>query len=169
MALTWISLPDVWNLQDVQAVLTVLISLLSAFDVFVFACVSWQIATWRVVKERQVSLSSLLTVSTLGEAVDIVRLLKLKILSFQHMPILAQCFVVVLLTAVACLSGPIARYSTRLSHNVILADVPGYLATNKHDSMAYANVQWSAIEHSLNNAGFPLDQLLDFVPDPESN
>jgi hypothetical protein len=168
MAISWISLPAAWTLQDVQAVLNVAVSVLSALGIFVVSRWCWRVAVAKIVKTNHVSLQSLLSISTIGEAVEILLLLKSKIISIPYLKILVQCVVVVCLTATAMLSGPIARYSTRRGHGLFIQDVPGLLAT-RLDSLAYANVEWNQTEASLIRAAFPLDQLLDFLPDNSKN
>jgi hypothetical protein len=165
MAKSWIALRVGWKLEDVQAALNVVISILSTMGIFVFARFCWHGPAARVGRNQNVRLSSLLSLSTPGEVFDVFMLLKFKLLSSPYLRLFAQSVAVITLSTTAVLSGPIARYSTRHGHTVIPTEVPGSLATNQFNSIAYANVEWDQIKTSLNRAGFPTNQLLDFLPD----
>ena len=164
MAKSWIALRAGWNLEDVQAALNVIVSFLSTMGIFVFARFCWHGTAARVGRSKNVRLSSLLSISTPGEVLDILLLLKFKLLSSPYLNLFAQCVVVITLSTTAVLSGLITRYSTRHGYKVTRTEVPGPLATNKFNSLTYANVEWNQIETSLNRAGFPTNQLLDFLP-----
>ena len=127
MNLRWISLPAAWKLQDVQATLNVIVSVLSAFCILVFARVCWQTATAHVAKNRKVPIAALLSVNTVGDVIDVCRLLGFEILSSYYLRILAQCLVVTALTVAAFLSGPIARFSTSRGHRIVIQNVHGLL------------------------------------------
>ncbi len=169
MTVLWISLPAFWDLQDVQAALNVVVTVLSAFCVFVFARVCWQTATARVVKNRNVPLAALLSVNTVGEVYDVCRLLGLEILSSYYLRILAQCIVVTGLTTVAFASGPIVRFSTRWGTKMVYREVPGLVANRQQSGIAYESVLWNNTWDSLDQAGFPDDQLIDFMPNTTSH
>jgi len=169
MTVLWISLPAFWDLQDVQAALNVVVTVLSAFCVFVFARVCWQTATARVVKNRNVPLAGLLSVNTVGEVFDVCRLLGLELLSSYYLRILAQCIVVTGLTCVAFASGPIVRFSTRWGTKMLYREVPGLMANRLQSGIAYESVLWNNTWDSLDQAGFPYDQLLDYGPNTTSH
>src|SRR2546423_1895517 len=165
MNTSWISLPASWKLEDIQAALNVIISVLSALGIFVFARMCWVGAAARVARNQNVKISSFTSLNTIGEAFDVLLLLKSRILSSRSLKILAQCIVVALFSATDILSGPIARYSTRRSHLISQVQVQSWLASTQHNSIGYANVEWNHIHSSLDAAGFPYDQLLDVLPD----
>jgi len=169
MSPSWIPLPASWKLEDVQAALNVVITVFSALGIFVFVRLCWQSGVAKVSRNHSVRLSSLLSLNSVGEAYDVIRLLKRNVLSIQHLKLLSQCLVVVFLSTTTIVAGPIARYSTRRGHVVTEVAVPGLLATRNHNSITYANVQWNLTEVSLNRAHFPLDQMLDFLPDPSTH
>lgn len=169
MQVSWISLPANWTLEDVQAALNVIIGVLSALSIYVFARVCWVGAALRVARHQPVELSSLTSLNTFGEACDVIVLLKTKILSRRYLKILTQCIVIFTLSAAAIFSGPIAKYSTKRSHVIAQIEVTGWLAVRYFGSMGYANVQWNQIQTSLDRADFPTDQLLDFLPDTSVN
>lgn len=160
----WVSLPTKWKLTDVQAGLQVVIAVLSCLGIFAFARFCWQLSSHRVKKNRAVALASLMSINTIGEAFDAALLLRQRIFRQRYWKILAQSIVVVILTASTIVSGPIAKASTRLGTIVRIINVPGSLATNVFNSRAYAAVEWNDTSTSLDRAGFPLDQLLDFMP-----
>ena len=164
MAKSWIALRAGWKLEDVQAALNVVISVLSTMGIFVFARFCWHGTAARVGRSQNVRLSSLLSLSTPGEVFDVFMLLKFKILSSPYLLLFAQSVVVITLSTTAILSGPITRYSTRRGYIITPIEVPGSLATNYFNSISYANVEWDQIQTSLNRAGFPTNQLLDFLP-----
>lgn len=165
MSGSWLSLPRSWRLEDVQAVLNIIVSVLSTLGAFVFARICWQTTAAKVAKNRNVSLSALLSLSSLGEVFDIAVLLRTRLLAGRYSKILIQCIVVACFSATAILSGPIARYSTRRGHIVSSLDVPGSLVTDYYTSINFANVEWNLTQTSLDQAGFPRNQLLDFLPD----
>ena len=165
----WIALPAAWELQDVQAALNVIVTVLSAFCIPTFARICWQTATAKVVKNRNVPLATLLSVDTIGEVYDVCRLLGLKILSSYYLRILAQCIVVTGLTAVAFASGPIARFSSRWGTKVVTRETPGLIANRLQSGISHEGVLWNNTWDSLDHAGFPYDRLLDYLPNITSN
>lgn len=165
MTALWISLPARWELQNVQAALNVIITVLSTLGVFVFVRSCWHRAAKRVAHDDDVPLPALLSLNTLGEAIDVVFLLKGKLLSSRYLSVLAQCVVVICLSSTALLAGVIARYSTKRGHIVSQDDVAGSLVTRQHNSMGLASVEWNLTYDRLDEADFPNDQLLDFLPD----
>jgi hypothetical protein len=169
MPLLWIPLPAAWALQDVQAALNVIVTVLSALCTFIFAQACWQTATAKVVKNRNVPLAALLSVTSLGEVVDVCRLLGLEILSSYYLRILAQCLVVTTLTVVAFMSGPIVRYSSRWGSKLTFGEVSGLLANQLNSGISHEGVLWNTTWYSLDRAGFPEDQLLDFLPNTSTH
>ena len=165
MAVYWLSLPKHWKLEDVQATLNVVITLLSALSIFVFVRCCWVRAVGRLVQDHKVLMPSLLVLNTLGEALDILHSMKNRIISSRFAALFAQCVVVTCFSITAILSGPIARFSTRQHLIISKQDVPGLLATRNFNGMSYANVEWNLTYTRLDDAGFPKDQLLDFLAD----
>jgi hypothetical protein len=159
----WITLPHFWKLQDVQATLNVIIAVLSGLGILVMTRCCWQLGARAFIHRRSVAASNLLTLSTLGEAAENLLLLRLDIL--RHGKLLFQCFGVIAFTLMTLLSGPIARYSTRPTTAIISSDINGTLVTKDFNSMANAQVEWNLTQSRLDEAGFPKDQLLDFMPD----
>lgn len=166
MTASWINLPGPWSLQNVQAALNVIITGLSVLAVFACARFCWQSSVASSARHDSVPASALLSISTFGEAVDVIWLLKAKIFNRRHVKILVQACLVVFLSFAALISGPIARYSTRLGHHVNYYDTPGKITWRRHDSILGASVVWNTTFFSLDNANFPYDQLLDYLPDP---
>lgn len=169
MASVWISLPERWQLQDVQAGLNVVIAVLSAVATYCFVRFCWQVGTHRIRKQGQAPLSTLLTTNTIGEVFDAITLLKLRILSRQHLLLFVQCFIVCVFAVAALCSGPIVRLSTRMGSKTKILDTSVYPAMKKFDIIACANTYWKDIDGSLSRANFPHDRLLDFLPNTTVN
>lgn len=158
----WTTLPRSWRLEDVQAVLNVVINGLSGLSILVFTRWCWQLGAAEVLKRKTVPLASLLTLGTPGEALDAIVFLKSHI--FHYWKLVAQCSVVIALSVTAILSGPIAKYSTRLTHVTVYSEIDGLLAGRFDNTMEASQVTWNLTQESLDNAGFPTDQLLDYMP-----
>ncbi|KEF58063.1 uncharacterized protein A1O9_05986 [Exophiala aquamarina CBS 119918] len=169
MTASWINLPGSWSLQNVQTALNVIVTGLSVLAVFACARFCWQSSVTSGARYDSVPASALLSISAFGDAVDVIWLLKVKIFSRRHVKILVQACLVVFLSLAALISGPIARYSTRLSHRISNYETPGKITWRKHDSILGAPVIWNTTSFSLESANFPYDQLLDYLPDPAIN
>jgi hypothetical protein len=169
MTASWINLSGPWSLQNVQAALNVIVTGLSVLAVFACARFCWQSSVTSSARYSSVPASALLSISTFGEAVDVIWLLKVKIFSRRHVKILVQACLVVFLSLAALVSGPIARYSTRIGHRVSSFDTPGMITWRRHNSILGASVIWNTTFFSLDGANFPYDQLLDYLPDPTIN
>jgi hypothetical protein len=167
MAHLWFILSLRWPLEDVQAALNVLISVFSAIGIFTFARFCWQSATLHLTKQRDVPVASLLSLTSPGEAFQVLWFLNFRSLSAKkYRRILFQSLIIFGLSVAAILSGLIARFASRQGHTIIPVEMHGSLATTSWNSMVEADVTWNRTKTSLADAGFPLDQLLDFLPDP---
>lgn len=82
---SWIYLPASWKLEDVQAALNVIISVLSGLGIFVFARLCWVRAAADIAQDQSIKLSSLTTLNTIGESFDVLQLLRCKILSSTYL------------------------------------------------------------------------------------
>jgi hypothetical protein len=91
---SWMSLPSTWKLQDVQAALNVVITVLGALGTSAFAKILLQSGARKAVQGQNIPLSSLLSINTIGEAVGIMTILRLKMLRLRHWKIVAQFAVV---------------------------------------------------------------------------
>ncbi len=169
MAHSWIVLSTTWRLEDVQAGLNVIITLVSAFAIIVFARLSWRKGVQRVYKQRSVPIFQFTNLTTLGDVQDVVRMLKSQVLSRRYLRILFQCVVVVFPTATATLAGPISRYSTRRGQIPKKSDVGGLLATTTNACQYYATAAIDDTMAKLDKASFPTDELLDFLPDSDQD
>jgi hypothetical protein len=166
MAHFWFILSLRWPLEDVQAVLNVLISVLSAIGIFTFARFCWQSATLHLTKQRNVPVASLLSLTSPGEAFQVLWFLNFKSLrAKKYRRILFQSLIIFGLSVSAVLSGPIARFASRQGHTVMPVEMHGSLATTTWESMVEADVAWNRTKNTIEAAGFPTDQLLDFLPD----
>lgn len=152
-----------------QATLNVIISILSTLCMFIFVRLCWQRGARHVARERSAPLESLLSINTLGEVFDTFLLFGTRLVSFHHGSTLAQCAVIVIFSITAIVSGPIARFSTQRGRIIREQDVTGLLATRFHGGIDNANVGWNLTHSRLNQADFPLNQLLDYLPDNSVN
>lgn len=165
----WVSFPQSWKLQDVQAGLNVIIAFLCAGCIFVLVRYCWQLAARRVAAKKDVPAYTLLSLNTIGEAVDIIWLLRKDLFATRYHGLLIQCLFVILLTCATLSSGFIARFSTR--YGTIIRDRPtnGTIAQRSTGSLLYADVDYNATLASIQRAKFPMDQLLEYLPDPQTN
>ena len=85
----------------------------------------------------------------------------------HYFPLLAQLVVILLVTAATTLAGPIARYALRSGHMIRQNTIVGLSAVKGGGYLgnsASANVFWNNTFQNLDQANFPKDQLLDFLP-----
>lgn len=170
MSAGWIILSTVWDFADVQATLNIAISLLGTIGIWTFSRFWYQHNSSKILRNNDVPLSSLFTFSTLGEAWDVALLLKGNLFKSQFIPLLAQGIIVLLVTAMTVLAGPIARYSLQSSTIVRPSELRGLAAADgggPSQSLVSANVLWNDTIEGLTSAKFPTDQLLDFIPPNE--
>lgn len=161
----WIFLSGDWKLQDVQAGINVVVSLLSGLLILVIARVSWQRSARKVTQNKPTRISSLLDISSPGDVLDIFWFLRHRILQKRYIIALLQCILVIFLTATATFSGPIARYSTRTAQQVTAVKTEGSLAVADKQTTLYDTATIQAAYNSLRQANFPTNQMLDFLPD----
>jgi hypothetical protein len=161
----WVSLPWEWKLQDVQAALNVVVTFLSTLGISAFARYCWQSGARNIASDQSIPLSSLLSINTLGDAFDVLYLLRSKIFHRRYPKIFTQCIIVLCLSITSLFSGPIARYSTQRGEAISPKTITGLLTTRFHYSILNAPVLWNETFTSLDRAGFPYDQLLDYLPD----
>ncbi|KAH6983351.1 hypothetical protein BKA56DRAFT_718770 [Ilyonectria sp. MPI-CAGE-AT-0026] len=168
MSGAWITLSFVWDFANVQATLNVIISILGTIGIWTFSRLWYQRNTTKVMGRENTSLSSLFTVTSLGEFWDILCLLKHHVLQVQFIPLLFQGAVVIAVTVITILAGPIARFALRSVEVVRLRPVEGLLAyvpeVGPIGGMVSGNVLWNTTMMRLDAAGFPHDMLLDYLP-----
>ncbi|KAJ9609907.1 hypothetical protein H2200_006236 [Cladophialophora chaetospira] len=162
---SWINLSHHWRLQDVQAALNVVIATLCISGIYACARFCWQASVARRLREQNIPISTLFSVNTIGEAVDVLLLLRSKVFQRRHAKILLQACLVILLSVTAFASGPIARYSTKLAPSVVSKQIPGFIARRGQNSILNSPLSWNETSTSLDHADFPHDQLLDYLPD----
>ncbi|KAK1754370.1 hypothetical protein QBC47DRAFT_414335 [Echria macrotheca] len=167
MSVLWLFLPSSWDLGNVRAILALLINFLSVIGVWVVAYSAWKVAALKTVRRHKPStrLLSLYSPTGLGDVLDIVPLLRPNMGVALLAQILVPAFLIAVLSGVAIASAVIARYSTRLGLNIQQTPVSGILANNNHSGIGNALVKWNATIDRFNSAGFPLNQLADFLPD----
>jgi hypothetical protein len=162
----WVTVTSRWDIGNVRAVLAFLINLFCAIGVWLIAYTTWKLAATDVARgKEETKLLSLLSLNGLGDIIDALPLLHSDLGVSVLVRIILQSAIIGLISVTAILSGPIARYSTRQGFEVSEEAVSGWMATSDHEAMGGALVQWNNTIERLNTAGFPLDQLLDFLPD----
>lgn len=168
MTIAWISISTRWSLTSVQASLNVIISVLATIGVWAFSRYWWQRGSQKVLRgTSDVPLSSLVTLSSPGEGWDAAFVLRKRMFAKENWWLLFQLLVIAAVTAVCMLAGPVAKASLRSTYTAQLSKL-GVLQAVKGDSFlanrVSANVQWNDTMQSLNQAGFPYDQVLDYLP-----
>ncbi|KIW35321.1 uncharacterized protein PV07_02023 [Cladophialophora immunda] len=169
MASAWVTLPSTWDRAEVQAGISVLISVLTTLGMAGFLQLFWQSSVSQIKRRERVFLPTLVNISTVSDVLDVSFLFRRSLFSSRHANILGQCAVVVALTLVSLLGGPIAKVSTRIHDVVYPANLTGTLAVRGLGGVEYANVDINMTMARLNSAGFPYDQLLDYLPDLNHN
>ena len=169
----WVRLSTEWGLGDTRSVMTFIINILCVGGIWVIGYSRWRFHARRVSDSSSVKVLDLLSVHGLGEASDAISVVGWTALSIKHASLIAQCLMVLSLSIVGVLAGPVAQHSTRLGSAVIPMETDGLLAESGFNGTAILGFQdvvlaqdkWSAALSSLNTARFPQDQLLDFLPD----
>lgn len=168
MTIAWVNLSTRWSLASVQAALNVIISVLSTVGIWSFSRFWWQRGSASVLRDNSnVPLSALVTLSSLGEGWDAVAVLHRRLLAKENRRVLVQLIVVVATTLACMFSGPIAKVSLKSSRTIQASQLE-VLQTTKGDgsiaNLLEANVLWNDTIRSLNEAGFPQTQMLDYLP-----
>lgn len=168
MASAWVNLSTKWGLSSVQAALNVIISVAGTAGIWAFSRYSWQRAGMSVLRgNSEVPLSALLSISGPGEGFDAVVVLRRRVFAKENWWLLLQLSVVITATMGCIFSGPIAKVSLRRTSIVQARDL-GVRQTVKGDgslgNFLDGTVQWNDTIQSLNQAGYPITQPLDFLP-----
>ena len=171
MSGAWITLSCDWDFANVQATINIVVSLIATMAIWTFSRLWYQRNAFKIIQSRDVPLSSLFTVTNTGEAWDILRLLRGRLFRLQYLSLLTQTILVLLVTLMAILAGPISRYSLRTYELTRSSSVAGLLATGggregmgEFGQIVSGQVLWKDIMDSLSAASFPTDQLLDYLP-----
>jgi hypothetical protein len=168
MASSWIVLSTRWGLTSVQASLNVIISVLSTVGLWAFTRYWWRRGGIQVLRNKNgVPLSRLFTISSPGEAWDVIATLGRQIFAKENWHLLTQLIVVAGITIACALAGPIAKVSLRNGTTIrlrelqILQSVKG---AGPFGNLLYSTLIWNDTAQSLNDANFPTNQLLDILP-----
>ncbi|KAJ9651931.1 hypothetical protein H2198_008827 [Neophaeococcomyces mojaviensis] len=161
----WISFPERFGLQDVQAYLNVLISFLCAGATFVLVRVYWQTAARRLLSGERVLARSLFSPNTIGETIDLLALLGKDIFSRPFYKTLIQVLLVACFTLAALLSGVIARYFTQNGIIEVPRNITGVEARRSTSNTLRKSTQLHNTMSDLNRANVSLFELLNFLPD----
>jgi hypothetical protein len=168
MTLAWINLSTRWSLASVQAALNVVISVLGTVGVWAFSRYWWQQGGARIVRDNSnVPLSAIFTLSSLGEGWDVLLVLRKRLFGKENWRLLCQLLVVVTITFACMFSGPIAKVSLRSCRTIQKSDLEvrqTVKGSGGDANLLAANVFWNDTITSLDSAGFPKNQLLDYLP-----
>lgn len=168
MAVTWIILSTRWSLSSVQASLNVIISLLGTTGLWAFSRYWWQRGSINVLSDRSVvPLARLLTIAGPGEAWDVTTTLGRQLFARHNWHLLVQSIVVIGVTLACALAGPIAKVSLKTGVTIVQTELQVLQSVKGggfFGNLLYANVLWNDTAQSLDDAAFPTDQLLEFLP-----
>lgn len=168
MGALWIVITQHWSLSSVQASLNVVISVLGTVGLWAFTRSWWRRGCDSVLQETSgVPFHSLFSIATIGEGKDAFMVLRRSIFAKENWHLLLQLIVVVIVTLTCALAGPIAKVSLR-NGLIITKKEFQVLPTSQGEgaaaNMLSRNVFWNQTARSLDSAGFPTNQLLDFLP-----
>jgi hypothetical protein len=159
-------------MTSVQAALNVFISVLGTIGIWSFSGYWWRRGRKRMLrKEDEVPLPFLCTIPGPGEAWDVVEVLRERLFHKKNWHLLFQIAVIVTVTMVCVLSGPIARAAPR-SNRTVVKDRLQVLQSSAVDGVTSdileAKELWNETIYSLDKAGFPENMLLDYLPPSEA-
>jgi hypothetical protein len=167
MTVAWIVLSTRWDFANVQATINVIINIIGTIGIWAFSRFWWQHGSSKIIKRDKVPLSRLYNPSNPGDALDIIMLAKKRVFSWRHFPLLAQSFVIMALAIAMALNGPIARYALRTGQIVQQRNIEGLRAVRgggPAGNRVSAQVIWNDTIQSLEEAGYPENQFMDFLP-----
>lgn len=167
MAFAWIIMSTRWDFANVQATLNVIISVLGTIGIWAFSRFWYQRGSTKIISKTNAPLSTLFTFTSSGEAWDLLVLLKAHIFESRYFNLLVQLVAILIVTTATTLAGPIARYALRTGHMVQQNTIAGLSASKgggASGNSAGASVLWNNTFRNLDEANFPHDQLLDFLP-----
>lgn len=172
MSAAWISLGTKWQFSHVQAAVNVVISVLGTIAIWTVSRFWWQYGSTKVIKKDIVPLARLYTPGSPGDALDLILLLGKHLFTWRHFPLLSQVIIIIILTAAINLDGPIAEYALRTGTTIKQRSTHGLAAIRGAGPLGNrvsAQVIWNNTIQSLDRAGYPPNQLLDFLPDIEDS
>jgi hypothetical protein len=163
----WVVLSTTWALEDLQAGLSIVIQVLCVCGLFISSQYFWQVQALQVARGQRVPIVRVLSINTPGEVWDAIRVLRLRI--FFYSSTAMQCLLVIGLDLTALLSGPIVRGVSHRGVRLPVRKLNGKLTSRSTTCIRDDVVGTQRIWDRLDNAGFPKDQLLDYLPDISVN
>ncbi|KAK5651673.1 hypothetical protein OQA88_11739 [Cercophora sp. LCS_1] len=143
------------------------INSLSVAGIWVTAYSTWKIGALRLRRPHE-SPTSLLPPSSppgLGDVLDVIPLLRPSMSPGLLAQLIIPGVIIAVLSAVAIVPAPVARYATRVGTQVRPLSVPGTLASMHHSGIGNALVKWNSTMERFISARLPLNQLIDFLHD----
>ena len=159
----WVILSTKWALEDLQAGLSIVITVICVCGIFVASHVLWQNHALQVARGRRVPIARVLSINSPGEVWDAVWLLRHRIFLYHSTAI--QCLMVILLGVTGLFAGPIARFASHRGTSLPEEKVSGRLASRSTTCIRDDVVGVQRIWDRLDKAEFPKNQLLDYLPD----
>jgi len=162
----WVTLSDSWEIGTVRAVFALLVNVFCVGGSWAVAYFYWKTGALEVVKSTRTRLPAITSLDGMGDIIDLVPLLFSKLGTGLRIRLLTQVVLVLSLSVVAIFSGPLARFATQQGAEIRLMNSTGWLPTGDvFSNVGGFLVQWNNTVERLNSAGFPYNQLLDFLPD----
>lgn len=168
----WIDVSSRWELTSVQAALNVIISVLGTVGLWAITKHWWQQGRKRMLSPNSNEpLPKFLTVSGLGDVWDVFYIFRKKAFTRGNWHLLFQVAIVVIITALTMFAGPIAKVSLTVTKTIQQQALMGLQAIKGDGdtgNLLNGDVSWNQTIQSLDQAEFPLDQLLDYLPPTSS-
>jgi hypothetical protein len=159
----WVIFSKSWQLEDLQAGLSIVIQIICVSGIFIASQYFWQRHALQVARGQRVPIARVLSIHGPGEVWDALLLLRGRVWRYKSTAV--QCAIVLLLGVTTLFSGPIARFASRNGVSLPERGVEGLLASRTSTCIRDDVVGVQRVWDRLDKARFPKDQLLDWLPD----
>ncbi|KAH9210527.1 hypothetical protein DL95DRAFT_465787 [Leptodontidium sp. 2 PMI_412] len=169
MSSVWVICPKWWSLSAAQSALSAVIVILALVSTYALNEVTYWHACNRIFNTyRKTPLSVLLPITSLGEAWETVRRRKLKMLRKKNRGRLILSITIAMITMLPTWSSAITNAAVQNRLAVRRENINTSWTTKGDGStgnLMDAGPLWNDTISSLNQANFPYDQLLEFLPE----
>ncbi|KAL5328102.1 hypothetical protein ACEPPN_005810 [Leptodophora sp. 'Broadleaf-Isolate-01'] len=169
MASVWVICPKWWSLSAAQSALSAVIVILALVSTYALNEVTYRHACNRIFNTyHKTPLSVLLPITSLGEAWETVRRRKLKMLRKKNRGRLILSITIAMITMLPTWSSAITNAAVQNRLAVRRENINTSWTTKGDGStgnLMDAGPLWNDTISSLNQANFPYDQLLEFLPE----
>ena len=128
----------------------------------------WQRGGKKILSQKpDIPLPQMLSIASPGEGYDAVNVLRWKLFSKKHFLLLLQVMSVFIAALASGLAGPLAQVSLRSTKTVRSQTVEvlqAWASGEDFGNRNNANVEWNDTMTSLDVAGFPYTQMMDYLP-----